>query len=190
MGNLRKLVFRHIKLKLLTKASISCLSHPFISITTWFMSVFTIACLRKIVRFFIFTGLCEKLQNIKLWKFAVFSTSHGTSSLSSMNKIGDGRVSSFIHLTWNDPYSHIHIHSQIHHPHKLDWMLKSSWKQLNCNRHSSMMSVTTYTHTILFSNPPLNNKKSKLRNYNQLNTLIRQMYLIILQNVWLTQMKI
>jgi hypothetical protein len=57
MENLRKLVFIHIKLKLLTKASISCLSHPFMSITTWFMSVFAIGCLRKIVRFFIFTGL-------------------------------------------------------------------------------------------------------------------------------------
>jgi hypothetical protein len=33
MENLRKLVFRHIKLKLLTKASISCLSHPSMSIT-------------------------------------------------------------------------------------------------------------------------------------------------------------
>jgi hypothetical protein len=32
--NLRKLVFRHIKLKLLTKASILCLSHPSMSITT------------------------------------------------------------------------------------------------------------------------------------------------------------
>jgi hypothetical protein len=34
MENLRKLVFGHIKLKLLTKASISCLSHPSMSITT------------------------------------------------------------------------------------------------------------------------------------------------------------
>jgi hypothetical protein len=33
MENLIKLVFRHIKLKLLTKASISCLSHPSMSIT-------------------------------------------------------------------------------------------------------------------------------------------------------------
>jgi hypothetical protein len=32
--NLIKLVFRHIQLKLLTKASISCLSHPSMSITT------------------------------------------------------------------------------------------------------------------------------------------------------------
>jgi hypothetical protein len=34
MENLRKLFFRHIKLKFLTKASISCLSHPSMSITT------------------------------------------------------------------------------------------------------------------------------------------------------------
>jgi hypothetical protein len=32
--NLSKLVFRQVKLKLLTKASISCLSHPSMSITT------------------------------------------------------------------------------------------------------------------------------------------------------------
>jgi hypothetical protein len=38
--NLRKLVFRHMKLNLLTKASISCLSHPSMSITTWFMKCF------------------------------------------------------------------------------------------------------------------------------------------------------
>jgi hypothetical protein len=46
----------------------------------------------------------EKLQHIKLWKFAVFHTSHGTSSLPSTNKIRDGRVFSLVHLTWNDPY--------------------------------------------------------------------------------------
>jgi hypothetical protein len=34
MKNLRKLVFRHTKLKFLTKASISCLSHPSMSIKT------------------------------------------------------------------------------------------------------------------------------------------------------------
>jgi hypothetical protein len=99
----RKLVFRDIKLKLLTNASISCLSHSSMSITTWFMSVFAIACLRKITHFLIFTGLCEKLQYIKLWKFAVFYTSRGTSSLPTMNKIRDGRVFSLVHLTWNDP---------------------------------------------------------------------------------------
>jgi hypothetical protein len=40
MENLWKLVFRHIKLKHLTKASISCLSHPSMSITTLFMKCF------------------------------------------------------------------------------------------------------------------------------------------------------
>jgi hypothetical protein len=34
MENLRKLIFTHIKLKLLTKSSIPCLSHPSMSITT------------------------------------------------------------------------------------------------------------------------------------------------------------
>jgi hypothetical protein len=65
MENLQKLVFRHIKLKLLTKASISCLSYPSMPITTWFMSVFAIACLRKIVRFFIFTVIFVKNYNIQ-----------------------------------------------------------------------------------------------------------------------------
>jgi hypothetical protein len=54
--NLWELVFRHIKLKLLTKSSISCLSHPSMSITTWVMSVFAIACLRKNY------AISEKLQ--------------------------------------------------------------------------------------------------------------------------------
>jgi hypothetical protein len=100
MENWLKLVFRHIKLKLLTKASILCLSHPSMSITTWFMSVFAIACMRKITHFFIFhRAISEKLQHIKLWKFAFFYTSRGTSSLPSMNKIRDGRVFSLVHLT-------------------------------------------------------------------------------------------
>jgi hypothetical protein len=37
-------------------------------------------------------AIIEKLQHIKLWKFAVFYTSSDTSSLPSMNKIRDGRV--------------------------------------------------------------------------------------------------
>jgi hypothetical protein len=41
----------------------------------------------------------EKLQHIKLWKFAVFRTSCGTSSLPSMNKIRDGWV--FRWFTWH-----------------------------------------------------------------------------------------
>jgi hypothetical protein len=54
---------------------------------------FAIACLRKITHLFIFhRATSEKLQHIKLWKFAVFHTSRGTSSLPSMNKIRDGRV--------------------------------------------------------------------------------------------------
>jgi hypothetical protein len=104
MENLWKFVFRHIKLKLLTKASISCLSHPSMSITTLFMSVFTIACLRKITHFFtLHRAISKKLQHIKLWKFAVFHTSRGTSSLPRMNKIRDGMVFSLVHLTWSDP---------------------------------------------------------------------------------------
>jgi hypothetical protein len=46
-------------------------------------------------------AVSEKLQHMKLWKFAVFHTSCGTSSLPSMNKITDGRVFSLVHLTWN-----------------------------------------------------------------------------------------
>jgi hypothetical protein len=73
MEKLRKLVFRHIKLKLLTNSSISCLSHPSVSITTWFMSVYAIACLQKNCAFLHFhRAISEKLQHIKLWKFAVF----------------------------------------------------------------------------------------------------------------------
>jgi hypothetical protein len=48
-------------------------------------------------------AISEKPQHIKLWKFAVFYTSRGTSSLPSMNKIRDVRVFSLVHLTWNDP---------------------------------------------------------------------------------------
>jgi len=33
--------------------------------------------------------------------------------------------------------TYIHIHSQIHHPHQLDWMWNSSWKELNCTYASS-----------------------------------------------------
>jgi hypothetical protein len=33
-------------------------------------------------------AISEKLQHIKLLKFAVFHTSRGTSSLPSMNKVG------------------------------------------------------------------------------------------------------
>jgi hypothetical protein len=103
MENLRKLVFSQVKLKLFTNASISCLSHPSMLTTTWFFSVFVIACLRKITHFFIFhRAISEKLQHIKLWKFAVFHTSRGTSSLPSMNKIRDDRVFSLVHSTWND----------------------------------------------------------------------------------------
>jgi len=35
------------------------------------------------------------------------------------------------------PHACIHIHSQIQHRHKLDWMWNSSWKEVNCNMHSS-----------------------------------------------------
>jgi hypothetical protein len=102
--NLCKLVFRHIKLKLLTKASISCLSHPSMSITTWFMSVFRNCVFVKNYTFLHFhRAVSEKLQHIKLWKCAVFHTSRGTSSLPSMNKIWDGRVFSLVHFKWNDP---------------------------------------------------------------------------------------
>jgi hypothetical protein len=76
--NLWRLVFRHIKLKSLTKASISCLSHPSMSITTWFMSVFATA--KKYAFLHFHRAISEKLQHIKLWKFAVFHTSRGTSS--------------------------------------------------------------------------------------------------------------
>jgi hypothetical protein len=48
-----------------------------------------------------------KLQHIQLWKFVVFHTSRGTSSLPSMNKIRDGMVFSLVHLTWNDPYDRV-----------------------------------------------------------------------------------
>ena len=44
----------------ISKASISCLSHPSMSITTWFMSVFAIACMWKITHFFIFHREKEK----------------------------------------------------------------------------------------------------------------------------------
>jgi hypothetical protein len=95
--NLRKLVFRHIKLKLLTKASISCLSHPSMSITTWFMKCFRNCVFAKNY------AISEKLQHVQLWKFAVFHTSCGTSGLASMNKIRVGMVFSLVRLTWNDP---------------------------------------------------------------------------------------
>jgi hypothetical protein len=104
MKNFRKLVFRHIELKLITTASIWCLSHPSMSITTWCMGDFATACLWKFTHFFILhRAISEKLQNIKIWKFAVFHTSLGTSSLPSLNKIGDGRLFSLVQLTWNDP---------------------------------------------------------------------------------------
>jgi hypothetical protein len=86
--NLRKLVFRHTKLKLLTKTSISCLSHPSMSITTWFMKCFRNCVFAKNYSFLHFHGaISEKLQHIKLWKFAVFRTSRGTSSLPSINSL-------------------------------------------------------------------------------------------------------
>jgi hypothetical protein len=54
-------------------------------------------------------AISEKLQHIQLWKFAVFHTSHGTSSLPSMNKIRVGMVFLLVHLTWNDPKPNSHI---------------------------------------------------------------------------------
>jgi hypothetical protein len=104
MKYFRQLVFRQIQLKLITTASISCLSHPSMSLTTWLMSYFETACLWTFTHFFILhRDISEKLQDIKILKFSVFHTSLGTSSLPSMNKIGDGRVFSLVHLTWNDP---------------------------------------------------------------------------------------
>jgi hypothetical protein len=101
--NLWKLVFRHIKLKLLTKASIPCLSHPSMSITTWFMKCFRNCVFAKNY------AISGKLQPIQLWKFAVFHTSRCTSSLPSMNKIRVGMVFSLVHLAWNDPHVQIPV---------------------------------------------------------------------------------
>jgi hypothetical protein len=65
MERLRKMVFIHINLKLLTKASISCLSHHSMYITTFLKSDFAIACLQKITHFFHFhRAISEKLQLI------------------------------------------------------------------------------------------------------------------------------
>jgi hypothetical protein len=156
------LVFRHIKLKLLTKASILCLSHPSMSITTWFMSVFAIACTQKITHFFIFhRAISEKLQHIKLWKSAVVHTSSGTSSLPSMNKIRDGRVFSLVHLTWNDPtiilnFSFRSDYSQYRFPQfyfpPIQLPLRnSSWTARQALCYFETSTSTTYTtksHTI------------------------------------------
>jgi hypothetical protein len=102
--NLRKLIFRHIKLKLLTKASISCLSHTFYVNYNLIYECFRNYVFAKNYAFLHFhRDISEKLQHIKLWKFAVFHNPRGTSSLPSMNKIRDGRVFSLVHLTWNDP---------------------------------------------------------------------------------------
>jgi hypothetical protein len=78
------------------------------SITTWFMKCFQNCMFAKKNYAFldIHRATSEKLQHIKLWKFAVFHTSRGTSSLPS---IRDGWVFSLVHLTWNDPK---HLQSQ------------------------------------------------------------------------------
>jgi hypothetical protein len=70
MENLRRLIFIHTKLKLLTKASILCVSHPSMSITTWFMSVFAIACVRKIMHS---QGYKWKTTTYKIMKICSFS---------------------------------------------------------------------------------------------------------------------
>ena len=36
-------------------------------------------------------------------------------------------------------YIHIHNHSKSHYTHASDWMLNSSWKELNCNMQSSQV---------------------------------------------------
>jgi hypothetical protein len=72
-------------------------------------------------------AISEKLLHIKLWKFAVFSTSRGTLSLPSMNKIGDGRVFSFVHLT-HDVIGCLSVLATVHCQYSLhrSWSLLSS----------------------------------------------------------------
>jgi hypothetical protein len=97
--NLRKLVFRHIKLKLLTK----CFN--FMLITPLYVNYNLIyECFHNCM-FAKNYAVSEKLQHIQFWKFAVFHTSHGTSSLPSINKIRVVMVFSLVHLTWNDPHA-------------------------------------------------------------------------------------
>jgi uncharacterized ion transporter superfamily protein YfcC len=93
------LVFRHIKLKLLTKASILCLSHTSMSITTWFMSFSQLHVCEKL-------HICSFSQGYK-WKTTTYKIMK-TCSLSYLpwyfkSKIRDGRIFSLVHLTWNNP---------------------------------------------------------------------------------------
>jgi hypothetical protein len=71
MENLRKLVFRHIKLKLLTKASISCLSHPSVSYNLIYECFHNCMFAKNYAFLHVSQGYKWKLQHIKLWKFAV-----------------------------------------------------------------------------------------------------------------------
>jgi hypothetical protein len=105
MKNFRKLDFRHIthQIKAFNNSFNLVLITPFY-VNYNLIYDFATACLWKFTHFFILHGaISEKLQHIKIWKFVIFHTSCGTSSLPSMNKIGDGRVFSFVHSTWNDP---------------------------------------------------------------------------------------
>jgi len=98
------LVFRHTKLKLLTKASISCLSHASMSITTRYMSVFAIACMQKITHFFIIHRAISENHNISDMKICSFSYLPWYFKSTKYEKIRDSRVFSLLHLTCNDPY--------------------------------------------------------------------------------------
>jgi hypothetical protein len=89
-----------IKLKLLTKASISCLSHPSMSITTWFISVLQLHVYKKLCISSFSQGYKWKITTYKIMKICSFSYLSWYFKSSK-----DGRVFSLVHLTWNDLYA-------------------------------------------------------------------------------------
>ena len=86
-------------------------------------------------------GLDRICVSTRAWLHKTNAVLDGVVRESSITETNVGPPSSQLQLWCQVGYIHIHIHSQKHYLNKLDWMLNSSWKELNRNMQSSKLHV-------------------------------------------------